>query len=288
MNSIKVGFVDYWRPMPEFFTSLLSKKYEVERCDSEPDYLFFCDHRFGKSNLGYDESKVKKIFFTGENERPSSYRAKFSACFDHMDDPNHYRLPLYVVDEWMLSHRDGLPSLDSVPPPAPREKFCAFVAGNGACSERNNAFHKISSYKGVDSFGPLFNNTGYRVPFENHASGYSKKLNIFGEYKFSLCYENGSHPGYVTEKLYHGLYAGTVPIYWGSPCVGLDFNTRRFVSRHDFASDQDMLDYIVHLDSDDEAYRRVVSEPVWPEGVRPRWANLHNFSEWFDKTVRKK
>ena len=54
MRTIKIGFTDYFEPVDEFFTDILSKRYEVVRDDADPDYLFFCDETFGQNNLKYD------------------------------------------------------------------------------------------------------------------------------------------------------------------------------------------------------------------------------------------
>jgi hypothetical protein len=34
-------------------------------------------------------------------------------------------------------------------------------------------------------------------------------------YTFTLTFENTDYPGYVTEKLFHALSAGSIPLYWG-------------------------------------------------------------------------
>lgn len=34
-------------------------------------------------------------------------------------------------------------------------------------------------------------------------------------YKFNICFENGSSPGYITEKLFQAYAGGCIPIYWG-------------------------------------------------------------------------
>jgi hypothetical protein len=43
------------------------------------------------------------------------------------------------------------------------------------------------------------------------------KIDVLGKYKFSLCYENTSFPGYITEKIFDCFAAGCIPIYLGAP-----------------------------------------------------------------------
>lgn len=45
------------------------------------------------------------------------------------------------------------------------------------------------------------------------------KLNTICNYKFALCFENGSYPGYITEKIIDCLVAGVIPVYRGAPDI---------------------------------------------------------------------
>jgi hypothetical protein len=45
------------------------------------------------------------------------------------------------------------------------------------------------------------------------------KYEVLSQYKFSLCFENMVMKGYVTEKIFDCLYAGTIPLYLGAPDI---------------------------------------------------------------------
>lgn len=45
------------------------------------------------------------------------------------------------------------------------------------------------------------------------------KFSILKNYKFTLCFENAIFPGYVTEKIFDAIFAGSVPIYYGAPDI---------------------------------------------------------------------
>jgi hypothetical protein len=49
------------------------------------------------------------------------------------------------------------------------------------------------------------------------SSRYPQKLCIFAKYKFILALDNSREIDYVTEKVYHGLLAGSIPVYDGAP-----------------------------------------------------------------------
>ena len=98
-----------------------------------------------------------------------------------------------------------------------------------------------------------------------------------------MCYENSSYPGYVTEKLFHALTYNTIPIYWGSPTVEMDFNKKAFISRHEFQSDEEMLDFIVYLDNNEDAYNEMLRQPILNSGSR--FFDLDKFNSWFMNSV---
>lgn len=46
-----------------------------------------------------------------------------------------------------------------------------------------------------------------------------QKVNVIRNYRHAICYENGSYPGYITEKIIDCFRAGVIPIYKGAPDV---------------------------------------------------------------------
>lgn len=47
----------------------------------------------------------------------------------------------------------------------------------------------------------------------------ASKFEVLQQYKFCLCFENMAMNGYITEKIFDCLYAGTIPLYLGAPDV---------------------------------------------------------------------
>lgn len=285
---LKLGFCDTFNPVPEFFTEVLSFRYDIIRDDINPDYLIFGDDNFGRKNYSFDPNKITKIFYTGENRRPNNYICHAAISFDHDFNPKMYRLPLYVLNMWHQK-KMGLPNVyDVVRFPfdlenGKKKDFCGFVNSNPNCPERNTFFHRLSEYKKVASGGPLFNNVGYIVPRDD--KGIQNKIKFLSNYKFTLAYENGSYPGYATEKMLEAYLAGTVPIYWGSPTVELDFNPRCFLNRHDYPSDAAFIEQIKALDQDNHLYMRYYLEPLFQDNQPNKFCDLDRFLDWFDANV---
>jgi len=65
----------------------------------------------------------------------------------------------------------------------------------------------------------------------------SSKIDTLSRYRISLCFENMPMLGYVTEKIFDCLYAGTVPIYLGAKNISDLIPSEVYVDMRDFESD---------------------------------------------------
>jgi hypothetical protein len=291
-QKLRLGFVDTFGAISNFFIKQLEVDYEIVRDDVNPDYLIFGDRNFGNQNVLFNDKRCIKIFYTGENERPENYHCNYAISFDHVDNEQQYRLPLYVIYDYDNQHRNVPNSTNYV-----REgtdlhlkfngKFCCFVVKNGACSMRNYFFQKISEYRKIDSAGPLFNNMGWNLP--RGEESVASKLKFLNEYKFNMCFENSSYPGYATEKLYEAYMGGTVPIYWGSPTIECDFNPKAFINWHDYQDDDAFMEAIIEADTKPEVYEQYYMEPLFHNWKEPynKYMDMDRFRRWFKKNVYK-
>jgi alpha(1,3/1,4) fucosyltransferase len=108
------------------------------------------------------------------------------------------------------------------------------------------------------------------------------------KFKFNLCFENASYPGYCTERLYEALCAKTIPIYWGSGTAALDFNPKAFLSWHDYRNDEAFINAIIELDQDEEKYMDMYLQPMFPNGgATSKYFHSEYILDWFDKNVYK-
>lgn len=286
---LKLGFTDYYKTMDDFFIDTLSMTFDIERNDADPDYLIFADETYGTNNLKYDPNRHIKIFFTGENRRPWHYQAHHAISFDHLDGNQFYRLPLYVLDNWVQKKND-VPDMEihdrtrggaEYTTYESKEHFCGFVASNPAGEYRNKIFHMLNEYKPVLSGGALFNNIGGILPRD-----VKSKIDFFSKCRFSLCFENSSWPGYCTEKIMHGFLANTVPIYWGSPTVAMDFQEGTYISRHDYITDNVFMDAVIKADQEKMLWEKMVNYRRLSYKHVKYW-DLERFNAWFLLNVYK-
>lgn len=287
---LRIGFTDTFGSVENFFTNILSERFEVVRDNANPDYLIFGDRNFGNRNIEYDAKNCIKVFYTGENARPWEYRCHYSISFDHHEaDGKNYRLPLWVIYDYDNCHRNvpNASNINRSPSDLLQKKeFCSFVVKNEGCQKRNDWFHKLNAYKPVASGGPLYNNIGYILP--RGEQSVAAKLEFLNKYKFNLCFENSSYPGYATEKLYEALCAKTVPIYWGSPTIECDFNTKAFINWHDYGNDDDFFEAIKEVDETPELYEEMYLQPMFADYQRAnKFMDKDRFLNWFERNVYK-
>lgn len=73
------------------------------------------------------------------------------------------------------------------------------------------------------------------------------KLATMANFKFALCFENCSFPGYVTEKIFDCFFAGCIPVYWGAPDISAFVPTETFVDARQFTNWLDLDRYLREL-----------------------------------------
>lgn len=277
-KKIKIDFCDFWggfEKVNNYFYNLLSKDFDVE-ISINPDFLFFSV--FGSSHLSY---KCTKIFFSGENIGPDFNDCDYSMCYDYIDDIRHYRLPLYILYDgyYDLVNKNIIENSSKYLD----RKFCNFVVSNGGNPKRNDFFLKLSKYKIVDSGGKFWNNVGRPV---------SNKRDFQSEYKFSIAFENNAYRdtriGYTTEKIMEPMLVDSIPIYWGNPDVYKDFNSRSFINYYDFKNEDDMIEYIIHLDKNDSDYMKVINKPWFVDNQIPETSKRENIKSFLHKIFEKK
>lgn len=261
MKKIKIKICNY---DPEdacsygyYFLNILRKYYEVELSDN-PDFVIFNEATF--DYLNYD---CVRFFYTGENIHPNFNLCDYAIAFDYMDfGDRYYRFPIYLVATFYRAKE--LIEKDSFKLGVDRQfvkedlnqktEFCSFVYSNYlGDSSRETMFEKLSEYKKVNSGGRYLNNIG--GPTDN-------KLAFETKHKFSIAFENSSNSGYTTEKIVNAFAANTIPIYWGNPRIGEEFNENRFINCHKFKDFDEVVQRIKEIDQDDELYLSIINQPI--------------------------
>lgn len=247
-QTIKIKFVDFWlnfNPKDNYFYNFLNIHYNVQFSDN-PDYLFFSV--YGYNHLQY--SNCIKIMYTGENVVPDFNFCDYALGFHYIDFENRYmRFPLYL----MYSGFEGLKKSKEIDENLVNRKFCNFVYSNNVNADplRTYFFSELSKYKKVDSGGRYLNNIGGNV---------SDKIAFIKDYKFTIAFENSCSNGYTTEKIMEPMTVMSLPIYFGNPLIENDFNQKSIVYLKNPNKIDELIQEVVHLDSNPNAYLDKLSQ----------------------------
>ena len=97
----------------------------------------------------------------------------------------------------------------------------------------------------------------------------SKSATLSG-YTFAICFENMVMQGWVTEKIFDCLVAGTIPIYLGAPDIEDWVDPECFVDMRRFSGYDELREYLLGLSpAEIAAYREAGREYFRTERFRP-------------------
>jgi hypothetical protein len=142
-----------------------------------------------------------------------------------------------------------------------KQRFCAAMISNPNAKRgrrRVEFMEQLAARKRVDSGGRHANNIGGPIP-----NGPAGKIEWLRHYRFNLAMENEELPGYTTEKLVEAMRGRCVPVYWGNPRIAEEFNPRSFLNLADFPNDEALIDRLLELDADANAYEAMLREPYF-------------------------
>lgn len=89
----------------------------------------------------------------------------------------------------------------------------------------------------------------------------TNKQDALARYRFAICYENVyGIRGYITEKIFDCMFAGTIPIYWGAEEISDVIPEDCFVDRRRFKSHEDLYEYLTAMSESEHARRIRVIE----------------------------
>ena len=147
--------------------------------------------------------------------------------------------------------------------PSPRRHLCcAFVSSTFDQSKRRDYIKALSEKLNVHSYGRFMRNR--RLWWDR---GLQTKLNILRKYGYTLAFENSITPDYITEKFYHPLMMGSVPVYLGAPNIQ-DFApaANSYIDVRNFTGPAELADFIVRTDpSHFHSWRNKPLSPAFTE-----------------------
>jgi len=274
-KSIRVSFTNFKDIPFDFFTISIEKTLGTQSVKIVKHYkphvqLFSV---FGSRGKVSRSKALQKTFFTGEN--PNVYRngeykgnciddVSLSLGFDFIEADNYLRLPLWLMYYFSPSNsKDEIKEiLDTFKGEYKKDKFCALVASHDRNGIRRKIYKDVAQIDFIDCPGNLLHND------DTMRNQYADNKAIYlQQYKFNICPENSTDPGYVTEKLFQSLHSGCIPIYNGwsknpepdivNPDIIMWYNTV------EMENNQSLLREIKKLHSDNRLYRSFAAQPFF-------------------------
>lgn len=287
METLKITYADFW---PEwetgenFIQPILEKHFNVVVVQKNPDVLF---HSIFNRMADTPRYKCKKVLILAENWRPSRFDSDYSISFDPHSDTN-FRLPLWQI--YMLLWPELKDRLFNRKHHESFERFCSFTVSNAGNFMRNSAFQQLSQYKRVHSYGRYMTNDPglQKASAGRYWRDAKDEFFIKHSHKFMITYENTPYKYYCTEKLMDAFLVGSIPIYWGDPKVGEDWNPEAFINLNNYNQKWNTwTDWIKYLDENESAFNKIYNAPIFTDEQKDKLINnLLEFENWLIKAVK--
>jgi hypothetical protein len=277
LESLKINFADMWSDFDKtnnFFYQILSQRYQLEISKDPQLLIYSC---FGYDHMNYH---CAKLFYTAENLKTNFDGCDYSISFENLNSDKQYHLPYYAI---RVLEANSLSKLEKIYDKQEaqlilneKEEFCCTVVSNPNATIRNDFFYQLNKVKKVNSGGRFNNNIGGPT---------SDKRSFCKSHKFVFAFENEKENGYCTEKITDAFLSDAIPIYFGDPTVTEVFNSRRFINYDDFADKEELVQTILDIDSNDEKFIEIITEPVFKNAQTPSFFNTVELLDFISKCV---
>ena len=274
-NAFWSGFFDKTNPNHcDFFLDLFTKIWnEPMEIGTKENSEVLCETIFDTSVL-FDREWKYSVLFSGESrlQKDPIDHLYTIVLYGQRNNGNRINCPLFVpylycnktMDKLVNQvHRSSIP-MNSV----------LAVISNPNGSMRNRFLEALEKKVSICYGGNYKNNLGGTIVPSYHTPEFTSFVSNF---KFVVTMENSREDTYITEKICHGMFAQTIPIYWGSPRVTDYFNKDRFLCVDDDASIDSVVNQIVEMMDDDTKWLEMVNRNVFTNGTS--WRTIDTIAE---------
>jgi len=212
---------------------------------------------YGDVNIFYSTENLRFRFLEYSDSFLHNKKIDFSIGFDYFDDPRYFRFPYWIfyILGGGFTDKELIDAVKHMRYPATSYKerplFSSLISSHDRWESRTAISNQISSISPIN-FAGAFRHNDDSLWNEFH----NNKIDYLRQFRFNICPENTNAYGYVTEKIYEALYAGCVPVYWGSNnCPDEEVLNRDAIILFDPNSDnKDVINFIQDLESHPSHY----------------------------------
>ena len=268
---VKIKFSNWWTDKvdpnefgPIFLNNPYLKANDIELIESDkPDIIVYGTYRDFISNACSDDKNAIKVLFITEPISPDFILFDYCIGFEPLSFGDRYcYYPDFIyspgTDIKTISFNEAKSILDQ------KIFFCDFIySHDGFSVSRKKYFDLLNSYKRVESAGTYLNNqlggktVGYSV------NGDTTKYSFQSLCKFSLCIQSIDKDWFINEKIMHVVKSNSIPIFWGTDKIREIVNPSRVVYINDYDNDEDLLNRIKEIDSNNDMFCKIISTPFF-------------------------
>ena len=272
------------KPFSEIEKKAFSDGYQFASCEKIPmeeaDAIVFLESPIGKSVVGKSISTIKNLkkpkylyIFECPLLLPKSWKSSTHVLFDRV----------FTYDHRLWDGKKYFPlcipySMEREQQKIEKKGFLCLVASNKVIVKQHSGYdtrRELINYfldKKTSDFSlyghgwdfyfrksrvltrifskigitlPALNKISTKIPF--YRGSISQKMQTIGKYKFVFCNENFSHPGYITEKIFDAMWAGSVPVYSGPPNIDFYIPKTCYVSIDHFKTIEELVNFLRHM-----------------------------------------
>ena len=269
---LSLNFSDCPPQFENYFLPILEEKYTIRR-DERPEFLVYAltGHRHRLYNC-------VKIYVHHETYRPNWKECDYAILPIDLQDPRVLHVPIFAFDrspEPLIRRETNWEAVR-----AGKTRFCALLSSyaDRTVSRRVRFFQALNRRRKVDSAGRALNNCGFTgIP------GHDAKLEFYRPYRFVISFENKERLGWTTEKMYDPLAAHSIPIFWGDRQASHYFNPECFINAHDFSCEEDLAEYVLHVDDSPDLYLKYLRAAPFRDNRPPEEFSRQRILDFFDR-----
>jgi hypothetical protein len=223
----RVAYINFWSDdrnerWLSHFIDLNVDKVEHVAASEEPDLLIASV--FGPLDAVRQTKAKRKLFYYGENLLRFPEYADDTVLKDVFDlivgfkptqeDEKRVRFPLWLLFYPFYTFSETSNVIDHIEAQRKRNKAVPkeFL---GSCVASHDMFgFRTPLYEATKLYGEFKCPAGFMKNAPSIGPTLEDKISFLSKGFYNLCAENSAFDSYCTEKIFHALEAGTVPIYW--------------------------------------------------------------------------
>lgn len=111
------------------------------------------------------------------------------------------------------------------------------------------------------------------------------RYKILSQFKFSLCFENSVHTGYITEKIIDYFKGGCVPVYFGAPNITDYISDKCFIDYRKFKNLEELAEFLKVMDEKTyNSYLKEIKKFLFGKEFLNKWSS-NAFAKFFLKAI---